>query len=104
MPSAESVWHLYIVRCADGSLYTGITTDVARRLNAHRSNRGARRLRGRQPLCLVFSHPVGDHGSALRMERRVKALSKRDKEHLVVGRLALDDLPMRQTNRQRSVC
>lgn len=79
------VWHLYIVRCADGSLYTGISTDVARRLAAHRGGRGARRLRGRGPLELVFCEPVGDHGAALRSEIRVKRLKRLQKEQLVRG-------------------
>lgn len=89
MQPSDRAWFLYIVRCADGSLYTGITTDIARRLDAHRSNRGARRLRGRQPLALVFSRRIGDHGAALRAERRVKALRKPDKERLIRGQLAL---------------
>jgi putative endonuclease len=78
-------WHLYLVRCADGSLYTGITTDVERRLAAHRDNRGAKRLRGRSPLQLVFSQAVGDRARAMRVEYRVKALSKSDKECIVRG-------------------
>ena len=79
------MWHLYLVRCSDGSLYTGISTDVARRFDAHQRNRGARRLRGRGPLQLVYSYPVGDLGLALRMEHRVKNLSKSEKEKLVRG-------------------
>lgn len=79
------MWHLYLVRCNDGSLYTGISTDVQRRFDAHRQNRGARRLRGRGPLELVYSRPVGDRGLALRLEHRVKKLSKDDKERLVRG-------------------
>ena len=83
------MWHLYLVRCNDGSLYTGISTDVARRFDAHRSDRGARRLRGRGPLELVYSRPVGDRSLALRLEHRVKRLSKADKERLVRGEAAL---------------
>ncbi len=83
------VWHLYLLRCRDGSLYTGITTDVARRIAAHSAGRGARRLRGRGPLELVFSHPVGDRGTALRLECRVKRLSRPDKERLVRGETGL---------------
>jgi putative endonuclease len=92
MAAPEAIWHLYLIRCADGSLYTGITTDVARRLDEHRANRGARRLRGRQPLQLVFSREIGNHGAALRVERCVKALRKTDKERLVLGQLPLSDL------------
>lgn len=84
------MWHLYLVRCGDGSLYTGISTDVTRRFKAHQANRGARRLRGRGPLSLVFSLAVGDRGAALRLEHRVKRLSKEDKERLVRGEMELE--------------
>jgi putative endonuclease len=83
------MWHLYLVRCNDGSLYTGISTDVERRFRAHQENRGARRLRGRGPLHLVFTQPVGDRREALRLEYRVKRLSKADKERLITGETTL---------------
>jgi putative endonuclease len=83
------VWYLYLVRCRDGSLYTGISTDVARRLDAHQADRGARRLRGRGPLELVFSQAVGDRGRALQIEYRVKRLTRKDKERLVCGEVPL---------------
>ena len=79
------------MRCRDGSLYTGISTDVARRFEAHQADRGARRLRGRGPLELVYWQAVGDHASALRLEHRVKRLRRADKERLVRGELALPD-------------
>lgn len=81
----DEVWHLYLLRTADGRLYTGIATDVARRLDEHRAGapRGAKALRGRGPLELVFQAAVGDRGLAQRVEHRVKALSKADKERLV---------------------
>ncbi len=84
------MWYLYLVRCADGSLYTGISTDVSRRLADHQANRGARRLRGRGPLQLVYSYPVGERAHALRLEHRVKRLSRTDKERLISGEV---DLP-----------
>jgi putative endonuclease len=83
------MWYLYLVRCSDGALYTGITTDVARRIAAHRSNRGARRLRGRGPLELVYSHALPDRSQAQRVEHRVKQLSREAKEKLVRGESAL---------------
>ena len=86
-------WHLYLIRCADGSLYTGITTDVERRLREHQAGRGARRLRGRGPLRLAFSQAVGDRSRALRLEARVKRLDRRRKESLIAGELALPELP-----------
>lgn len=88
---SESGWRLYLVRCADGSLYTGIATDTARRLAEHRSGKGAKYLRGRGPLQLVFDHHAGDRAQALRLEHRVKRLSKQDKERLVLGQLALPE-------------
>lgn len=83
------MWYLYLVRCADGALYTGISTDVMRRLAEHAANRGARRLRGRGPLQLVYVQPLGGRGIAQRVEHRVKRLSRSDKERLLRGELAL---------------
>jgi putative endonuclease len=83
------MWHLYLVRCSDGSLYTGISTDVQRRFDAHQKNRGARRLRGRGPLELVYSHAIGDRARALQIEYRVKQLTKGEKERLVRGEAGL---------------
>jgi putative endonuclease len=61
----------------------GITTDIEKRLGAHRSGRGAKFLRGRGPLKLVFRRELGEHGLALRVERRLKRLPKPQKEALV---------------------
>ncbi|XTZ38925.1 GIY-YIG nuclease family protein [Salmonella enterica] len=78
-------WFLYLIRTADDRLYTGITTDVARRLTQHQSGKGAKALRGKGTLALVFSAPVGDRSLALRMEYRIKQLTRRQKERLVAG-------------------
>lgn len=83
------MWYLYLIRCSDGSLYTGISTDVERRFAAHQANRGARRLRGRGPLELVFTQPLGDRSLALRVEHRIKRWSRADKERLLRGEAAL---------------
>jgi putative endonuclease len=76
-------WHLYMIRCRDGSLYTGIAIDVARRLAEHRAGKGAKYLRGRGPIQLVFEKRIGERGPALTIERRVKKLPKPKKEALV---------------------
>jgi putative endonuclease len=78
-------WYLYLVRCRDGSLYTGITTDVTRRFAEHRENNsaGAKYLRGRGPLKLVFRQKIGSRSLALAVEMKVKKLSKARKEDLV---------------------
>ena len=78
-------WYLYLIRCRDGSLYTGITIDVARRFAQHREGgaAGAKYLKGRGPLTLVFKKKLGSNSLALKVERRVKKLSKAKKEELV---------------------
>lgn len=79
----ESNWFLYILRCKDGSLYTGITTDVEKRLEAHRSGKGAKYTRGRLPLELVYSEECGDHSAALKRELQIKALPREKKLELI---------------------
>ena len=79
----EKGWYLYILRCRDGSLYTGITTDVQTRLEAHRAGKGAKYTRGRGPLELVYSENCGDHSAALKREFQVKALPRAEKMKLI---------------------
>ncbi len=84
-------WDLYLVRCGDGSLYTGITTDVARRFKAHQDNAGAKYLKGRGPLMLVFKERIGGKRLAFQVERAVKRWPKFKKEQLVrAGRGCLE--------------
>lgn len=78
----ESQWYLYILRCGDGSLYTGITTDVEKRLEAHRSGKGAKYTRGRGPLALVYREICGTHSDALKRELEIKKLTKAQKSAL----------------------
>ncbi len=78
---------LYILRCADGSLYTGIASDVDARLEEHqRGRRGAKYLRGRAPFELVYTQAAGDRSAAQALEYRVKRLSRRAKLDLIGGR------------------
>lgn len=79
----ENNWHLYMLRLPNGMLYTGITTDVVRRLAQHQAGKGAKALRGKGELTLAFHCRVGDRSTALRLEYRVKQLSKAQKERLV---------------------
>lgn len=76
-------WYLYILRCGDGTLYTGITTDVEARLEAHRSGKGAKYTRGRGPLELVYREECEDHSQALKRELAVKAMSREEKQNLI---------------------
>lgn len=88
------VWHLYIVRCGDGSLYTGISTDVARRVREHQCGgpRASRYLRTRGPIDVIFAQLIGDRSAALRAEWAIKRLEKTQKEALVRGQLSLVDV------------
>ena len=79
----ESQWYLYILRCKDNTLYTGITTDVEKRLEAHRSGKGAKYTRGRAPLELVYRETCGSHSEALKREAEIKKLSRQSKEFLL---------------------
>lgn len=78
-----NTWKLYILRCGDGTLYTGITTDVEKRLEAHQCGKGAKYTRGRGPLELVYREECGDHSAALRRELAVKALPREEKQKLL---------------------
>jgi putative endonuclease len=91
MPEAE--YSVYIVRCGDDTYYTGIAADVTRRIAEHETSpRGAKYLKGRGPLRLVFSSTVGDRSAASRVEYRVKRLHRREKEALINGTSSLQDL------------
>jgi len=78
-------WYVYMIRCGDGTLYTGTTTDVDRRFAEHQASgpRAARYLRGRGPLQLVLTVEAGDRGAALRLEHRIKGLPRAQKETLI---------------------
>ncbi len=89
---SDGEYSLYIVRCSDGSLYTGIAIDVAQRIQEHENAaRGAKYLRGKGPLALVFSQPVGDRSRASRFEYQVKKSSKAQKLALIEGHRMLED-------------
>lgn len=89
-----SDWSVYLIRTAQGALYTGITTDVNRRVAEHQAGgaRGARSLRGKGPLTLAFSSPVKNRVEAARLEWRIKQWPRHKKEQLVSGAIALPDI------------
>lgn len=76
-------WSLYLVRTRAGALYTGVAVDVARRLAEHGGARGAKALRSRGPLALVYQVPIGERGLAQAVEARVKRLPRQRKEAIV---------------------
>ena len=79
----DKSWILYILRCKDGTLYTGITDDLERRLKAHREGKGAKYTRGRSPLTLCYTEICENHSQALRRELAVKKLRRTEKEQLI---------------------
>ena len=76
---------VYLLRCADDSLYCGWTVDLDRRLAAHSAGTGARYTRGRRPVTIAAAWEVADRSSAQRLELQVKAMTRPDKERLVEG-------------------
>ena len=76
-------WYVYMVRCSDGSLYTGITKDVESRVSLHNAGRGAKYTRARRPVELVYRETVGDRGAAVRRECAIKRLRPMAKQNLI---------------------
>ncbi len=83
---ARDTWFVYMARCADDSLYTGIARDVATRIAAHDAGKGARYTRGRGPLRVCAARRCASKGEALRLELAIKRLTRAQKEELTRGR------------------
>lgn len=80
----EKEWTVYILECGDGTLYTGITDDLERRLRAHAEGRGAKYTRGRDPLKLRHREAAPDKSAALKREREIKGLRRREKMEIIL--------------------
>ncbi|SVB67208.1 uncharacterized protein METZ01_LOCUS220062 [marine metagenome] len=76
-------WTIYILRCADGTLYTGITNDLERRVSAHETGQGAKYTKGRGPFHLVYNETCEGRGKASKRENEIKSLSREEKLRLV---------------------
>lgn len=79
----EAIWHLYILRCKDGSLYTGITTDVEKRFAAHSSGKGAKYTRSHGVLEVAYQECCGTRSEASKREWQVKQLTREEKLRLI---------------------
>lgn len=79
--------YVYMLRCKDGSLYTGWTNDLAHRLAMHREGKGAKYTRGRGPLELIYSEELGDKETAMKREAAIKKLTRQQKLLLISGTL-----------------
>ena len=84
-PEPGAAWTVYIVRCADATLYTGIARDVAERIAKHNAGKGAAYTRARRPVTLVHQEPAPDRGAALRREAAIKRLAPAAKRALAGG-------------------
>ena len=80
-----ATWSLYILRCCDGSFYTGVTTDIGRRFREHEAGRASRFTRTRRPIVLVYQEKCGSRSLALSRECAVKSMGRQGKEDLVAG-------------------
>lgn len=78
-------WFVYILLCSDQTLYTGITTDLNRRLKAHNNGTGAKYTKTRLPCTIVWSVAVGSKSSALKIEYKIKQLPRKDKQKIITG-------------------
>ena len=79
----DQIWFVYLLRCKDDTLYCGITPDLEKRLEQHRSGKGAKYTRGRGPLELVYHEKVASHSEALKREIAIKRLSRQEKLQLI---------------------
>ncbi|RYU65385.1 GIY-YIG nuclease family protein [Aliivibrio finisterrensis] len=89
MTEVKSNWTLYLIRTQTNSLYCGITNNLSRRFEMHKAGKGAKYLRGKGPLTLVWSHNVESKSQALKYEYRIKKMTKASKEALVNNLVAL---------------
>ncbi len=94
-----SGWVVYMLRCRDGSLYTGMTNDLARRVEKHALGRGAAYTRSRLPVVLVYSRRAKSLGSALRKEAQLKQLSRAEKLALISQRPRSGPAPLAAARR-----
>lgn len=85
MTRKSKVWHVYIVRCADDTLYTGVAVDVAARVAQHSAGTGAKYTRARAPVTLVWSSRARSRSAACKREYAIKQLSRARKEQLVIS-------------------
>lgn len=76
-------WHIYVVRCADRTLYTGIARDLQARITQHNTGRGAKYTRSRRPVTLVYQEAAADRSAALRREHEIKRMAPQAKRALV---------------------
>jgi len=81
-----SPWFVYIIRCCDNTLYTGVTNELQARIDAHNTGKGSKYTRSRLPVILAWSRRCKSHGEALSLEYKIKRLKRSKKEALISGK------------------
>jgi putative endonuclease len=79
------MWHVYIIKCADNTLYTGVTNDISRRVNRHNARKGGSYTRTRTPVTLIHSEEYPTYSAALKREAQIKRWTKKKKLALIAG-------------------
>lgn len=82
----ERKWYVYILQCADGTLYTGITNDLDRRLKAHNAGTASKYTRVRRPVAMVYREEADAKGNALRRESQIKSMSRQQKMDMFINK------------------
>jgi putative endonuclease len=85
VPQAKTQWWVYVLRCRDGTLYTGITTDPDRRLAQHNAGTASKYTRSRRPVAMAYREVAKGHGAALRREIAIKKLSRAAKDSFIAS-------------------
>jgi putative endonuclease len=85
MSDDKNFWYLYLLRCADGSIYTGISNDVDARVREHNQGKGAKYTAQRRPVFLIYQEQHPDQSSVRRREEQIKRWGKKKKENLALG-------------------
>lgn len=88
MKESSQDWCVYVLRCGDGSLYTGATNDIVKRLSAHQAGKAAKYTRSHLPVELVYSEPCASKSEALKRELAIKGLSRQEKMRLIFPKIA----------------
>jgi predicted GIY-YIG superfamily endonuclease len=96
MKKPQAIWCVYLLRCRDGSIYAGITTDMKRRLDEHMRGKGCRYTAGRRPVRLIYRENHPDRSAAARRESHFKGLSRPKKEMLAAGFRLSEGRPSRK--------
>ena len=81
--ATAAAWQVYILKCGDGSLYTGITTDIDQRLTTHNAGKGAKYTRGRLPVTLIYAEPADNRATASQREAVIKKMGRAAKLRLI---------------------